>query len=255
MLASLLPGLRDVRTPLVVGYLWLVIGWLIWANDLPRRKPPGDGLIARIFELSQLLGLTATLAAVSFLAYVLGALLTVPSDNRYFVRAVDRFSLGSVDLRETAALYNEFLVVGVQGLLDAAPESERGSLSAEEMVAQYRFQMNVPDLRARLLAANQELYGEYDRLAAEAGFRINLFLPLVALGIVVGVEISWWWTFILLFGAFILLIQGINRLRLSTTVLRRAIIAGVIEHPLHARIRQGLEQVQSSRSRQRPQSN
>jgi hypothetical protein len=34
------------------------------------------------------------------------------------------------------------------------------------------------DLRARLLVANQELFGEYDRLEAESSFLLNIILPL-----------------------------------------------------------------------------
>jgi hypothetical protein len=76
MLASLLPGLRDVRTPLTVGYLWLFILWLWFADKWPSERPRDDGAIARIFDVQTLLGSSVMIAALSFVAYVLGSLLT-----------------------------------------------------------------------------------------------------------------------------------------------------------------------------------
>src|SRR5690554_6799109 len=79
MLASLLPGLRDVRTPLTVGYLWLVLLYLWFADRLPHERPDGDGVLSRLFDLSAFVGLSVTLAATSFVAYLVGALTTIPT--------------------------------------------------------------------------------------------------------------------------------------------------------------------------------
>jgi hypothetical protein len=38
MLTTFLPGIRDVRTPLTVGYAWLIAAWLAFAHDLPSRS-------------------------------------------------------------------------------------------------------------------------------------------------------------------------------------------------------------------------
>jgi hypothetical protein len=73
MLASLLPGLRDVRTPLTIGYLWLTFAWIVWGDHLPDGRPSGNGPIARLYDLSDFLGNGAVIAAISFSAYVLGA--------------------------------------------------------------------------------------------------------------------------------------------------------------------------------------
>lgn len=47
MLAGLLPGLRQVRTPLAVGYLWLLNLWLLLADYLPRKA--AGGVVGQIF--------------------------------------------------------------------------------------------------------------------------------------------------------------------------------------------------------------
>jgi hypothetical protein len=78
MLASLLPGLRDVRTPLTVGYLWLLTAWLVFGEQLPKSRASGNGLVAQLFDLGGLLGKAAPIAALSFTAYLLGAILTIP---------------------------------------------------------------------------------------------------------------------------------------------------------------------------------
>jgi hypothetical protein len=81
VLASLLPGLRDVRTPLTVGYLWLGSVWVMFFPSIPERAPQADGMVSRAFAIADELGAGATFAALSFLAYVLGAVATVSIEN------------------------------------------------------------------------------------------------------------------------------------------------------------------------------
>lgn len=80
MLGSLLPGVREVRTPLTVGYLWLLIAWLAFADRFPTERPDTDtdavGLTVRLFALGDIVGPAIALAALSFIAYIAGALLT-----------------------------------------------------------------------------------------------------------------------------------------------------------------------------------
>lgn len=73
MLASVLPGLRELRAPLAAGYLWLAFAWLIFRDDVPARSE-ATGIVGDVFELAQFAGPAATLAAVTFVAYLVGAL-------------------------------------------------------------------------------------------------------------------------------------------------------------------------------------
>src|SRR6478752_9778709 len=75
MLASLLPGLRDLRTPLAVGYLWLVGLWLIFHDSVPMNEASATGPLRSAYQLGGALGASAVLAAVSFVAYLLGVMI------------------------------------------------------------------------------------------------------------------------------------------------------------------------------------
>ncbi|MEV6624209.1 hypothetical protein AB0M83_14660 [Amycolatopsis sp. NPDC051106] len=53
MLASLLPGFRDVRSALVAGYMWFCAGWLL----IGHYHPPAAGLLGKpALELLELFG-------------------------------------------------------------------------------------------------------------------------------------------------------------------------------------------------------
>src|SRR5215203_1291268 len=73
MLVSLLPGLRDLRTPLATGYLWVVGLWLILHDRVPKSVEQATGPIRSLYELSDLHGATVTLAALTFVTYLLGS--------------------------------------------------------------------------------------------------------------------------------------------------------------------------------------
>jgi hypothetical protein len=255
MLASLLPGLRDVRTPLVVGYLWLIFAWLMWGDLIPEQRPAGDGAIARLFDLSDFLGSTALIASISFVAYVLGAVLTIPLEGRLAERARDWFGTGS---RENVSLDQNY-VAFIREIENDFPDVEielrgsvvRGAVGRMGSEAEHRRTLTDPSpdqLRPRLLASDKtEVYGEYDRLAAEAAFRMNLFPPLIALSLYGAVTIDWRYLLGIVV-AVVLSIQGLNRLEQSRRTLTRAAIDGVFKHPL----REYLENARSRQSRQGP---
>jgi hypothetical protein len=257
VLASLLPGLRDVRTPLTVGYLWLVIGWVAvgdvrWLTD----RPAEEGIVSQLFDIQTVIGRGAALAALSFLAYLLGALLTIPLEGRIgrvlleFIQTIP--ALSSLDARVTR---DEFLALHrqlereveiLQDGLREQIERDRGTRSHREQrddaireldIAISRGR-DVGDLRARLLVTNQGLYGEYDRLAAEASFRINVATPVLGIAILVRDEWGVSWFLIPMFASLALLLQGLSKHRLAATVLMRAVIDTTIEHPLRQKVEQ-----------------
>jgi hypothetical protein len=76
VLASLLPGLRDLRAPLAAGYLWLAAGWLYFAPRLPTSANDADGVVRDIYRVVDASGPVAVGAGVTFLAYMLGILST-----------------------------------------------------------------------------------------------------------------------------------------------------------------------------------
>jgi hypothetical protein len=264
MLASLLPGLRDIRTPLAVGYLWLLTAWLLFGEYVPKSRPPGNGLIAQLFDLGGLLGRAAPIAALSFIAYLLGAILTIPVESRFISRLLLRMGVGSVGTRLTSQEYirrQEDLVGAFLQRLAERRKTEQqldyidadipvlrrlgvdfaasgGELKHVRYSAEWGVFLGANDLRARLLIANQQLYGEYDRLAAEASFRVNMTLPLLVLSGLVFFGFNQGLGLGMILGAWILLVQGAARLLLSITVLQRAVLADVIKDPLAEKLRE-----------------
>ncbi|MCZ4559701.1 hypothetical protein O4160_02470 [Rhodococcus sp. IEGM 1401] len=80
MLTTILPGLRDLRTPLATGYLWLVALFLACADILPTAESESQ-LIGQVFDIANGLGTTAVLAVLSFVAYLLGSALSTEEIN------------------------------------------------------------------------------------------------------------------------------------------------------------------------------
>ena len=74
LLASAVPGLRDLRAPLVAGYLWLLVAWLALSPSTPLTDHAGSHVSSSLVDLAQTIGTLATGAALSVLAYVLGAI-------------------------------------------------------------------------------------------------------------------------------------------------------------------------------------
>jgi hypothetical protein len=72
LLSSALPGIRDLRAPLVAGYLWLLLAYLV--GDPGRDFEQVHGTAADIVDLAHTIGPIATAAAVSVAAFFLGAL-------------------------------------------------------------------------------------------------------------------------------------------------------------------------------------
>lgn len=76
MFMSLLPGIRDLRAPLAAGYLWIAFAWVCVFDRVPGREQ-ASGLLGGVYELADDLGTGPTLIIVSFIAYLLGAVLAV----------------------------------------------------------------------------------------------------------------------------------------------------------------------------------
>jgi hypothetical protein len=74
VLASLLPGLREVRAPLAAGYLWIAVAWVLFEPVIPERDE-AEGVVASFYragDLPSFLGIGVVV--LSFAAYLLGEL-------------------------------------------------------------------------------------------------------------------------------------------------------------------------------------
>jgi hypothetical protein len=73
MLASLLPGVRELRAPLAAGYLWLVALWIVFAPRLSELTST-EGVYRDIYNLGRAVGRPAIAIASGFVAYLIGTL-------------------------------------------------------------------------------------------------------------------------------------------------------------------------------------
>jgi hypothetical protein len=71
VLASILPGVRDVRAPLASGYIWLLSLYLALEPIVPKKP---HGIWASVDHLRHMFSLVATGLAVSFVAYLVGSI-------------------------------------------------------------------------------------------------------------------------------------------------------------------------------------
>lgn len=231
MLSSLLPGLRDVRTPLAVGYLWLLIVWLWFGGTLTESE--AYGRLADTFSQAAFLGEAALLGAVSFTAYLLGSLVYLPVERGRLVKLLRRIFPAPYDARQTARDYYALLQAYEMRITQRSGGFEPREFDELRSETARASRSGADELRPRLLVANQELYGEYDRLAAEGTFRLNIGVPLYAL------VITLTWTEGRFLGIALggvatvyLLIQGWSRLWEAESVLQRAVLSSILEHPL-----------------------
>jgi hypothetical protein len=87
--SALIPGIREIRGPLLGGYLWMLAIWLSIGDRLPTSK--SSPVFERLWEAGEVLGPIGRAAAVSVVAYLLGELVDlVINDIRFRIFLVRR---------------------------------------------------------------------------------------------------------------------------------------------------------------------
>lgn len=234
VLANALPGLRSVRSPLIVGYAWLLFGWLVAGgptlDDLPAAFS-ADALLDAF-------GRTALLAVVSVIAYFVG------STSIWVTSALsDKLerqppALGSLLKRLRSEAEGR-----IRATRATAHEAEqpRATLDAkaQELEKELIGEIRLP--ATLLLEGNPELFAEVDRLQAEGELRAGIGAPLVGCGVFLGAESDPWWLLLIL-AAIALGAQGITRLEQSRNLSAAAIDQGIVNSPSVSRFRTWMEQ-------------
>lgn len=251
MLSALLPGVREFRTPLVVGLLWAVSAWLV-VGGLATDSIRDADLADRFADLH--LPVAAGLSALLLAAYILGSLLVVRKSPIGWLMALSSSSSASPSRHWTEVetwLTNRFLVLaesdripvmwgfgtitaamkGFEGFYDRTTlgndgtqeqlkEHFRASVLEEEPAVEVRIQMKFP-----------ELYSEIDRIRGEGELRLSLFWPLVTLALTFGC--AWtWWTLLTIPVALILWADGSNRMRQAIQKTWAPVVAGEVKTPI-----------------------
>ncbi len=267
MLTSILPGAREIRTPLACGYVWLVAAWLVFADHLPRTQP-SVGIVASFWYLGGLVGKTAVLAAVTFAAYLIGAVLEVDPTQLWGPRGIPSVPPALVAYRPAHVSIESMLekdqpqsnrtdaasdnveadVLNEEGretnptgdTAEGAADTEIEAQRVERFVESFREDVSrsfeaMQAFATALQARNTELFGRYDRLETEASLRLNIAAPLVIL-----LELLIWRSPLLLWIklplslvpvvlAATLLRQSLLRVKAANQVLIMAEIVGILD--------------------------
>ncbi|MFF4104347.1 hypothetical protein [Streptomyces sp. NPDC001903] len=260
MLASLLPGIRELRTPLATGYLYLLTLFLIVAGSIPTRAEAHEPL-SLLYNVVEWMGKPAAFAAGTFVAYLLGSVLEVHAitvsralwalRKRYWLP--DRRKLNHVlesqagrsqwrDLPGDRPHDNPFLhLMAAQEALTKSAVDTLAAYCADRLGRPVRSSRtfaealapligDLPQLRTRLHAASKDLYGDYDRLAAEADLKVNVGAAAIVLSVLAAIQVEPWWA--LVCGPMMLLIyRGLSLARQANDVLVQAIVTGVVQSP------------------------
>jgi hypothetical protein len=266
LLASAIPGLRDVRAPLVAGYLWLLFAWLVVLPETPLSKHAGTGAVASVVGLATAAGPVATAAGVSVAAYLIGAISTaLPGGGLEAWRSLrawklqsrgsdwqieasppaERSARGAVadawqPMRDETRSRLTQLPVRTPDL-DLVAEKlwhQGASLSGDEQNAILERVRALPaevsrDLRlpqTLLVGDKPEVFAEADRSRAEAEFRLAVVAPLTALTVILVQRGGPWWLFAA--GApLALLFAGLAKDREARSFIRDAIAYGKAPSP------------------------
>ncbi|SNY28212.1 hypothetical protein [Paractinoplanes atraurantiacus] len=240
MLNSLLPGLREIRTPLATGYLWLLNLWVLFGDRMPRQRPAA-GPLAGLWDLAGYAGKGAVLAALTFTAYLVGSLVELNPQRLWahggrpelLSRLRDLFRRGV--LKRVRAV--PFSAQAERDLVTYSTE-DLGKVIDSRWAATKLIQSVMHEerqLATRLQAQNAELFGRYDRLLAESAFRLNIAPPLVLLlallswrsALPAGIQ-ALLIILSLSYGA-ILVSQAVMRAVQSRDVIAQALVVGILE--------------------------
>ncbi|MFD7097611.1 hypothetical protein [Streptomyces xanthophaeus] len=260
MLASLLPGIRELRTPLATGYLYLLALLLVVGDSIPTRAQAHEPL-SLLYDVVEWMGKPAALAASTFVAYLLGSVLEVHATTvirgLWIVRRKywlpDRRKLDHV--LETEAGRSQWMDLPGDRPRDypylqlmAAQEAlTKPAVDALAMYCGDRLELPVrssrtfaealapligdlPQLRTRVHAASKDLFGDYDRVAAEADLKVNVGAAAIVLSVLAAIRVEPWWA--LVCGPMLLLIyRGLSLARQANDVLVQAIVTEVVQSP------------------------
>ncbi|MGV2985905.1 hypothetical protein ACNPNP_19615 [Microbacterium sp. AGC85] len=239
LLSTIMPGIREARTPLAVGVLWLIAAYMAvvppWGDTL--ENAPGIRWLASQLNAIPQVYLVGGLA---FASYLVGAALQPLSTllarrllkpftdaqrggypqgkiRRAFFRLVRR----RVDVSEYLGPVNDaitqtYVAAGLPSMMAIHYPHER-------VVAKF-------DATAlQLWNSHPDQYQEYDRLRAERDFRQGIWLPILVIGIACGPLFSWWATVGVAIGALVLLYQSWGTDHRRIVLIANALFQNLVE--------------------------
>lgn len=218
ILASALPGFRDLRAPLVAGYMWLLFAWLLLEPNLDVRPHSGPG--AAFFDLTHELNRLEIALAVGVAAYLIGSVSQSVSTGMRFVWSFTPLNAMSGGFR----IYpqDQILEIRQKGERKLEAVSNEGEIApidltrlqselaqrADEAERELYRELDLPAVL--LVGEKSELFAEVDRLRAEGELRLAVIPPLLALTALLTISGSLWWLSTLPAIA-VLFVQGVRK--------------------------------------------
>jgi hypothetical protein len=250
---------------LVVGYLWLLIAWLVMGDLLMQVDMRSSRRsLKALLGMVDYAGPPLLLGVVSFAAYLVGSLLSYNWGvtrrakqllNRHLYRRTlappvlldrdlpleARLELRTFVDRSIRNLARDSEGIAFSDFADAlgSPSQSARALSPSDILAtlQQAIVSERDALATRLQIKQENLFQTYDRVRAEAELRLALFLPLVVLGCTLGTTELSGVGLALVLVAFALGYQGILRAQNAEAVLLQALTQDVITSPVLDRLK------------------
>lgn len=261
VLSGVLPGLRDIRTPLTVGTLWsLVIGLLAagrWEELASRPR------LSALTDVLSGLPDTYTLGAVAVAVYLVGAIVT-PLQNYCLSRALQwartrgrpiaiKWESARRIVQRTAGRVTRRLRQTFSEESGASPSIVGDAVASKltrvgvPMDLVYLFPSHNLVYRLNALAPQLQVNAptqaqEFDRFRAEAEFRRGVSVPLSLFFALVAWEVSPLLLPVAGFVFVVLLGQSFRRERAAAEVLANALYLGSMKMPALERCVESLQE-------------
>jgi len=247
ILASALPGFRDLRAPLVAGYMWLLLAWL-WVNpDL--NHPPQTGIGATVYDLFNRIGRIWLAVAAGVLAYLVGSISQdlSPALRRLWVAYGPDFPVrglesGRGDQIGVAFEQARELVEQQQALPEERRRTFARTIEARAARAEHEATRELELPATVLVGDKSELFAEVDRLRAEGELRMAVVPPLSALTAYLCIESSLLWLLVCPL-IIVLFIQGLQKEQDSKKLIADAIWKNRIESSSVSKFTQWVDNV------------
>lgn len=245
VLMNLLPGLRELRTPLATGYVWLVTLWFGLHDLVPSRKH-SSGLVLATYQLVEFMGKPALLAALSFIAFLIGMARLEPDTlragivriagierTRLILRRAPRGSWnGKVPAISQGSVESLWLLID-EIAREADIDAWRG-MQIDPRIGEETLDGVTRDLRSlaiRLQVDKPDLYQEYDRKAAEGDFRVNVGIAVGGLSVTLAATGGSVWFLLGLIVALLMVRSGIYRQQTANDVLIETLTSRIVMCP------------------------
>jgi hypothetical protein len=228
MIFNALPGMRDIRTPLIVGYVFLADVWLLFFRNLPTSTAEFKDEFPAIATISGHVGPLVVGGALSLAAYLLGGVIVSLTTRVLAIRGTS-IEASTLGVRQAARRVISFthnqeideLEFRLKDLVDRelsmiADEDVRTRTRDEtsRSIGESRMWFRVrrpprpdqatlpPDVYARveaksgriddrILAKSAELFNEISRSRSEADLRAGLIPVLLLFVIAAGRHVPW----------------------------------------------------------------